>query len=110
MPSHCFSVLTAYLLTGEARFFILHSSLSTDLTLNVIAELAERGDALHLLGLDLKAEVAFYDDHNVYEVETVDAHVVLQTGIGENLFLINLQLVNEECSYFFFNFLSCHIY
>ena len=59
MPSHCFSVLTSYLLI--------------DLTLDIVAELAQRGDALHLLGFDFKTEVAFYDDHNVYEVETVDA-------------------------------------
>ena len=75
-----------------------------DLALNVVAELSERGDALHLLWNNLKTKVPFDNNHNIYKVQTVDAHVVLQTGIGENLFLINLQLINEECSYFFFNF------
>ena len=72
-----------------------------DFTLNVIAELAERGDALHLLGLDLKTEVAFYDDNDIYEVEAVNTHIFLQLGVIENLILVNLQIVNEECFYFF---------
>ena len=76
--------------------------------LDVVAELLEGVDTCHLFGLDFETELALDDDYNVHEVEAINAEIVLQQGIGVNVFFFYFEVFNEEFSYFFFDFCTVH--
>ena len=76
---------------------------SGDLFLDVVAEIVECLHIRHLFGLDLEAKLLLDDDHDVDEIEAVDADVFLQTGFRLDLFFINLKVLDEEL----FDSISC---
>ena len=74
------------------------------LFLDVVAEIVERLHVRHLFGLDLEAEFLLDDDHDVDEIEAVDADVFLQTGLRLDFFFVNLKVLYEELLDFGFYF------
>ena len=82
---------------------------SGNLGFDVVAELAEGLHLGHFFRLDFEAELLLDNDHDVYEIEAVDANVFLQTGFRLDFLFVNLKVLNEEFPDFCFYFLSVHV-